>query len=279
MAREYARQAGESAAVAQALFEMELPRSAGDTMPASVPGAVLALADRLDLLLGLFVVGANPTGSSDPFGLRRAALGVVSLLRTVPELRAVTLDVGLAAAAEALRGQGIDAQAAKLAEAREFVVRRYEQQLLDAGTEHDLIAAVLPLATAPATADETLAELAGQIERDEFVELVAAIQRVQRIVPAGTSADYDATRLTEPAELALHEAFATVDGDATDLATFAAEAARLVAPVTAFFDSVLVMAEDPLVKAARLGLLAAIGAWAAPVLDWSAISLGALRRG
>jgi glycyl-tRNA synthetase len=71
MAREYARRAGESEAVAQALFDMELPRSAGDAMPASGPGAVLALADRLDLLLGLFVVGANPTGSSDPFGLRR----------------------------------------------------------------------------------------------------------------------------------------------------------------------------------------------------------------
>jgi glycyl-tRNA synthetase len=203
---------------------------------------------------------------------------VVSLLRTVPRLRAVTLDAGLAAAAEALRGQGIDAPAAKLAEAREFVVRRYEQQLLDAGAEHDLIAAVLPLAIAPAAADETLAELTGQIERAEFVELVAAIQRVQRIVPAATSSDYDATRLTEPAELALYEAFATARGSTPDLATFAAVAGPLVAPIAAFFDAVLVMADDPELRAARLGLLAAIQQWAGPVLDWSAISLGARRR-
>ncbi|HEX4223436.1 MAG TPA: glycine--tRNA ligase subunit beta, partial [Pseudonocardiaceae bacterium] len=277
MAREYARRSGESAAVAQALFEMELPRSAGDAMPGSVPGAVLALADRLDLLVGLFVVGANPTGSSDPFGLRRAAVGVVSLLRTMRELRPVTLDIGLAAAGEALLAQGIEVPAAKLGEAREFVVRRYEQQLLDAGTEHDLIAAVLPLAVAPAAADATLAELAGLIERDEFTELVGAIQRVQRIVPAGTPSQYDASRLTEQAELALHEAFVKIKGDNQDLATFAAVAGQLVVPIATFFDAVLVMADDPQLRAARLGLLAAIKEWAGSVLDWQAISLGARR--
>jgi glycyl-tRNA synthetase len=176
-----------------------------------------------------------------------------------------------------LRGQGIEVPAAKLAEAREFVVRRYEQQLLDAGAEHDLIAAVLPLAGAPAAADAALAELAGQIERDGFLELVGAIQRVQRIVPAGTSSEYDAGRLVEPAELALHEVFVKVRGEDQDLATFTAVAGQLVAPVAAFFDAVLVMADDPQLRAARLGLLAAIKEWAASVLDWQAISLGARR--
>jgi glycyl-tRNA synthetase len=265
--------------VAQALFEMELPRSAGDALPASVPGAVLALADRLDLLVGLFVVGANPTGSSDPFGLRRAAVGIVTLLRTIPQLRPVTLDVGLAAAADALRGQGIEVPAAKLAEAREFVVRRYEQQLLDAATEHDLIAAVLPLAYAPATADATLAGLVEQVGRAEFIELVGAIQRVQRIVPADTPSAYDPGRLTEQAEVALHEVFVKIQGQdqGSDLATFTEAAGQLVGPVAAFFDAVLVMADDPQVRAARLGLLAAIREWAGPVLDWRAISLGARR--
>ena len=74
---------------------MELPRSAGDALPASVPGALLSLADRFDLLAGLFGTGANPTGSSDPFGLRRAALGAVSVLRAFPDLRAITLPSAL----------------------------------------------------------------------------------------------------------------------------------------------------------------------------------------
>ena len=72
-------------------YEMELPRSAGDAAAATAPGALLALADRFDLLAGLFAIGAKPTGSSDPFGLRRAALGVVAILREHPDAAGVTL--------------------------------------------------------------------------------------------------------------------------------------------------------------------------------------------
>src|SRR5689334_23632202 len=110
---------------------MEQPRSAGDALPASTAGALLALADRLDLLLGLFAVGANPTGSSDPFGLRRAALGVVNILRAFPELVQITLERGLDAAAARLTKQGVMVPENALFEAREFAIRRYEQQLLD----------------------------------------------------------------------------------------------------------------------------------------------------
>ena len=106
MAAEYALRSGEPAAVAQALSDTELPRSAGGTLPRTLPGAVLALADRLDLLAGLFAVGASPTGSSDPFGLRRAALGVTAILRAWPPLEPVTLTAGLDAAAAQLRRPG-----------------------------------------------------------------------------------------------------------------------------------------------------------------------------
>jgi glycyl-tRNA synthetase len=279
MAREYALRSGESGEVASALYEMELPKSAGDSLPATAPGALLSLADRLDLLIGLFAVGANPTGSSDPFGLRRAALGAVAVLRSVPALRRVTLSHGLAVAADLFRAQGVDVPEAAMANAREFAVRRYEQQLLDAGHDHRAVSAVLPLADSPMAADETLAELERRTGDADFANLAAVLQRVRRIVPADVAAGYDTTVLTEPVELALVDVLGKVavevDGPAsTTLAEFAEAAAALVGPVNAFFDGVLVMADDPAIRAARLGLLATIRDMAAGVLDWQALGAG-----
>ncbi|WP_260193237.1 glycine--tRNA ligase [Actinophytocola gossypii] len=273
MAREYAVRAGEPAEVAQALFDMERPRSAGDAAPATVPGAVLALADRFDMLVGLFAVGAAPTGSSDPFGLRRAAAGVITILRAHPGLREITFARGLSVAAEHVRAQGIEVAEETLAEVAEFMRRRQEQQLLDAGHDHRHVAAVLALP--PATAAETLAELESRQGDEEFAALVAALQRVRRIVPPETTATYDPARLTEPAEAALHQSLTKVSatlGDGTsDLAEFVATASGLTAPINTFFDDILVMAEDQDVRRARLGLLAAIRDLAAPTLDWQAL--------
>jgi glycyl-tRNA synthetase len=300
MAREYALRSGESDEVARALFDMELPRTAGGTLPESVPGALLAVADRLDLVAGLFSVGANPTGSSDPFGLRRAALGVVGILRAVPALRPVTLTRGLAVAADRLRAQGVEVPETALADAREFTVRRYEQQLIDAGHDHHLVSAVLPLADSPAVADDTLAELGRRVGDADFADLVAALQRVRRIVPADTAAlgvgvgaapgggaapgngaaPGDGAVLTEPAEVALVAAVRSVGATVTSartLAEFADAAVGVVGPINAFFDAVMVMAEDPAVRAARLGLLAAVRDLAAGYLDWDALGTALVR--
>ncbi len=273
MAREYAARSGEPQAVAEALFDMERPRSSADRPPATAPGAVLALADRFDMLVGLFAVGAAPTGSSDPFGLRRAAAGVIAILRAHPSLSDVTLSRGLAAAAAHVRAQGIEVREETLAEVAEFVVRRYEQQLLDAGHDHRHVAAVLPLADAPAAAEATLREIEQRVGDAEFAALVAALQRVRRIVPADTAAEYDPARLTEPAEAALHQELVKAkDAMATPaLADFVLAATPLTAPINTFFDDILVMAEDAQVRAARLGLLATIRDLAAPVLDWQAL--------
>jgi glycyl-tRNA synthetase len=225
-------------------------------------------------------VGASPTGSSDPFGLRRAALGVTAILRAWPPLEPVTLTAGLDAAAAQLRRPGAAAGAAALAQARDFIVRRLEQQLLDSGADHRQVAAVLPLADAPAAAGRTLAELAGLAGQPEFTSLAAALQRVRRIVPAGTAAAYDPGLLTEPAEVALDQALARVraalgagrpTAGTPGLAEFAEQARPLTGPVNAFFDRVLVMSDDPRQRETRLGLLATIRDLAAPVLDWAAL--------
>ncbi len=271
MAREYAVRAGEPEGVARALYEMELPRSAGDALPESRAGALLSLADRFDLLAGLFGIGANPTGSSDPFGLRRAALGAVSVLRAFPELRELTLSRALSLAAEGLAPGGESSAEGALEAAREFAVRRYEQQLLDAGHDHRFVQAVLPLADAPARAYEALGELTSLVGDPGFAALVAALQRVRRIVPADVVAGYDPEALVEPAEVALHKALGEVPGGVVGVAAFVGAAGGLSGTVDTFFEEVLVMADDPAVRAARLGLLATIRDLAAPVLDWQAL--------
>jgi len=281
MAREYARRAGETEAVAQALYEMELPRTAGGALPETLPGVFLALADRFDLLAGLFAVGAEPTGSSDPFGLRRAALGVVRILRARPELVKLGLDDALDAALALIDEHGVKRSAGLRDEIREFIVRRYEQLLLDEGHDYRHVQAVLPLANRPYVAEQTLRELGrrtgvaeGAAADPAFAELVTALQRVRRIVPEGTAAEYDPKVLVEPEELNLHQEYVKVREALSpdyELAEFADAAHALVVPINTFFDAVLVMAEDTNLRAARLGLLASIRDLADRVLDWSAL--------
>ncbi|ABD10653.1 glycyl-tRNA synthetase, beta subunit [Frankia casuarinae] len=290
MAREYARRAGEPEAVAVALFEMELPRRAGDQLPDTAPGGLLALADRLDLLVGLFALDAAPTGSSDPFGLRRAALGVAAILGSRPELAGLTVTGALARAAR-LTPVPVSAEALEAAET--FVRGRYVQQLLDTGVDHRLVGAVGPLTGTPARAAATLVTLRQLVQGESapaagFAALAAALQRVRRIVPAGTPAVLDAQRLTEPAEIDLLEVvtalvrrLASSGADSAVTAETAAgaisldelvvAAGDLPAAVDAFFDAVMVMADDPAVRAARLGLLAWIRDLTTGALDWEAL--------
>jgi glycyl-tRNA synthetase len=172
-----------------------------------------------------------------------------------------------------VRAQGIEVSSSTVDDVVEFVTRRFEQQLLDAGHDHRHVAAVVALP--PATADETLAEIGHRVGDADFATLVAALQRVRRIVPADTTAGYDPARLAEPAEAGLHQALVKVTeslgAGPHSLAGFVASAANLTAPINTFFEDILVMAEDPAVRAARLGLLATIRDLAAPVLDWQAL--------
>ncbi len=272
MAREYAIRAGESEAVAQALFDMELPRHASDALPASMPGAVLALADRFDLLVAMFALGAKPTGSSDAFGLRRAALGVVRILRGTPQLSSVTIGAGLAAAADRLRSQGIDVSDDAVTKARDFVVARFAQQLRDENVPADFVNAVLPGAETPRKAVDTLEALRSRADDESLRSLVAAVQRMARIVPEGTAPAYDPDVLTEPAETELAGAVRSLgDWSEGTMPEFVEAAAGLVELVNTFFDDVLVMADDPAVRQARLGLLSTVVARSPRAVDWAAL--------
>ena len=277
VAREYAARTGEPQAVADALYETEQPKTSADALPASVPGALLALGDRFDLLMAMFAIGAKPTGSSDPFGLRRAALGVVRILRDQGPVGQALADLsirsGLEAAAVRLRSQGVEVSDESVDAALEFTVGRYAQLLRDEGTSVHLIDAVLPGAATPGEATTALAQAEALRGDEGFRSIVASLQRIGRIVPEGTATAYDASRLTEPAEVELREALEGLpEGSSADLETFAAQGKALVDPVARFFDDILVMAEDPEVRAARLGLLASVRAAAPRQVDWSALS-------
>ncbi|GAB49923.1 glycine--tRNA ligase [Mobilicoccus pelagius] len=281
VAREYALRKGEPEAVAQALYEMEQPHTAVDAVPASVSGALLALGDRFDLLMAMFALGAKPTGSSDPYGLRRAALGVVRILREahaggpLAPLSGVTVTDGLTAAAARLREQGITVSDDAVASAAEFTTGRLAQLLRDEGVGADLVATVLPAADRPGSLAQALADVTTLREgdrADELEALVEALVRIERIVPAGTAATYDAALLTEPAEVELRESLERLASH-DDLPGYLAAVgdAGLVPAIARFFDDILVMAKEEDVKAARLGLLAAVRATAPTGIDYRAL--------
>lgn len=264
MARDYALHAGEDRPVAQAVYEAELPRNTGDVLPASVPGALLSLADRLDLVTGLAATVGLPTGSSDPFAVRRAVLGLLAVHRATPALAGFSLAEGLEMAAAA---QPVPVSAEVLSAAADFLAKRLEQVLTEEGHPIDRVRAVLLHAARPALADVLLGQLATAVTDPGFLAVAAAVQRSRRIVPAGTPAGYDPTTLKEPAELALHAAVVGVP-PFSDVSSFVTATQGLVAPVGTFFDEVFVMADDPALRAARLGLLATVRDLGDGLLDW-----------
>ena len=277
MAREYALTAGESEAVAQALYEMELPRHHADQLPASTIGKLLALADRFDLLVGMLAVGAKLTGTSDPYGLRRAALGIVRILRAAPELADFTLPFGLATAAEQLRSGGSTVDTSVLTVAQELLDTRFAQRLRDEQVPAALISAVAPSATeSPLRADQLRADIETSITEhgQQFFDLVEALQRVIRILPPDAPHSHDASLLSTEAEAGLVDALADVAKlPVMPLAEWTSHSSRLVAALQKFFEDVLVMADQSDLRAARLGLLAAVLETAPSGIDWQAVHL------
>lgn len=274
IAREYARKAGEPESVTEALFETELPRHHNDRLPETIPGALLALADRFDLLVAMLAVGAKLTGTSDPYGLRRAALGIVRILRAHPALEPVSYRVGLDAAARTLREQGITVDDEILDTATELLSTRYEQRLRDEGIAIALIEATRAAASRPWRADHLQREIeqARTEQGHQFAELVEGLQRIMRILPPDTPADFDPALLTEPAEQHLITV-STALSDSRDqpLPAWASSAAPLSEALRRFFDDILVMSEDPALRAARLGLLTSVLQAAPRDIDWRSV--------
>lgn len=261
---------GEPPELSLAIEEHYLPRFSGDQLPSAALGLTVALADRLDTLTRTFALGLKPKGSADPLGLRRAAGGVVALLLhaglriELPGLlrgadrAGASASAGLAAAPV---GALSDEQ---LAELVGFVMDRARAALTEshatdvvnavfASRDHDVVALAARCAAMSALAADPA-----------FEELKTTFKRVMNITKDHTTTAFDPAALVEPAELALAARF----GEARDRARACAEASdfagalhalvTLKGPVDAFFDAVLVMAPEPALREARLGLLSAI---------------------
>jgi glycyl-tRNA synthetase beta chain len=271
----YARHDNESVAVAEAIEDHYKPRFAGDALPRGQVGLIVALADKLETLVGLFGVGQLPTGDKDPFALRRHALGVVRMLieASVP----IDLDQLVALAVPAFGSLIEDPTAPLLA----FIYERLAGSLRE-GYSAQEVDAVLSLE--PRRLSEVNARLAAVrafASLPEAASLAAANKRVGNIlkkVEGAVEAKVDAALLKEPAEVALDKALAAVSQRAgIDFANHRLEAsllalAELRAPVDAFFDSVMVNAEDPALRANRLGLLASLHAAMNRVADLSKLA-------
>ncbi len=272
----YARAEGLRDGVAIAIEDHYKPRFAGDALPRNHSGTVLALADKLETLVGLFGIGQLPTGDKDPFALRRHALGVIRIL--VEKNLPLELSELLAGAVPAFV-DSIENPSAQLAE---FFNDRLAVALRDQGYSAQEVDAVLALKPARlGDVPKRLAAVRSFAALPEATALAAANKRIGNILKKAdgeVSAQVDAGLLKEPAEAALAVALAEV-GPAADrlfeLHDYEASLKALAAlrtPVDAFFDGVMVNADDPALRANRLGLLASLHAAMNRVADLSRLA-------
>ena len=269
MGREYARLSGEPEAVAGAIFEHYLPRGQGDALPQTRPGLALGIASRLDSLVGLFAVGLAPTSSADPFGLRRDALGLVQGLAGLAQ--SFDLRPALQAAAGLMPVAVSDKV---LADVLSFIRDRLYVWLRDQGLPHDVVSAVLAeQAHDPARATAASQELAALVQASDWGDVFTAYARCKRIVRALPEVyPLAPEHYTEPATLGLYEASESANqriSETRNVTGLGAILRDLQASINRFFTDVLVMAEDPAVRQARLALVQRIAALPDGIADLS----------
>jgi glycyl-tRNA synthetase beta chain len=282
MGRYYALADGEPDEVAAAIEEQYLPRFAGDRLPVTATGQLLALADKLDTIAGIFVIGQRPTGNRDPFGIRRAALGVIRILIEGE------LDLDLPALLrEAVAAQPVECRDEDMvSEIVEFLHERLRGYYLEGSgallAGHDAFEAVL--ARRPASLLDFHMRLAAVLEFQRLeaaAALAAANKRIANILrqaEAETAGEVNSTLLGQDAERALHEAVRAMEAEIRPLvgARRYREALERLATlrdtVDRFFDDVLVMAPEADLRRNRLALLAGLRALFMGIADVSRLA-------
>lgn len=264
MGKYYAQHDGEPADVCAALEEQYWPRFAGDRVAETRSGIALALADKLDTLAGIFAIGQKPTGTRDPFGLRRAALGV---LRTILERQ---LDLDLRQLIEtAVAAQPVEKKPEVVDEVWTFIMERLRASYLEGENDRSVTTEMFDAVLASRTqsvldVDVRLRALARFLKMPEAESLAAANKRIVNILrkaPADLTGAVDTSRLQDGAERQLFEHVLSMERAVNplfarrDYAQALTQLASLRDDVDRFFDSVMVMAEDAEVRANRLGLL------------------------
>jgi len=257
---EYARLDGEKEAVAAAIAEHYMPVRAESKLPDTLVGAVVGLADRLDTLVGCFAIGERPTGNKDSFGLRRQAIGLISIIRG--------LDLSLSLnemLSHALAGYGktVEAGPEVIDQVLDFIRLRFENELLAAGVYEQ---GVVEAATSVAFDDPRdcllrIEALHAMRTRDAFVVLSGSFKRIRNITRENFATNVEEELLVEDAEKKLYGVVQDVQSEALPLIEQQAYdkalgvLLRMKEPVDRFFDKVMVMADDEAVRRNRLNLL------------------------
>ncbi len=277
MGREYALLEGEDPRVATAIFEHYLPTQAGGELPSDDVGAFVSLADKIDTICGCFSVGLIPTGTADPYALRRCAIGILAIILkrgyaiSIPEL--VQKSVALLEAKRQRPAEEI------VAEVVEFIRLRLVNMLTGQGFPQDVVDAVLSAAfSEPLDAVDRVRALADLKGREDFEPLSVAFKRVGNIIKGGLDTPVKSALLAADCEKTLFAELQQVQGQVAELVAgrnypAALEAiAGLRAPVDAFFEGVMVMDKDEAVKNNRLALLTSIAGLFKGVADFSRIA-------
>ena len=249
MGREYALLDGETKAVAQAIDEHYMPRFAGDSQPASVAGRIVSLADKIDTIVGTFSRGLIPTGSQDPFALRRQALGIVNMLKEAQYH--ISLSQLVAKAMELLKIADAGQQVKLQKDVADFMKLRLKNVLADAGIRYDVVDAVF------VTVDDIYgvflrAQAVNEAVKQDMEKTIQAFVRTGNIARKAedVQAAVEAGLLAEQVEKDLCKAYEAVASKvekevaAQDYAGAIATLSQLAAPIDAFFDGVMVMDKD-----------------------------------
>lgn len=276
----YAAASGETAQVAQAIEQHYRPRFAGDEAPDTVVGKIVAIADKLDTVCGLFAVGQGPTGSSDPFALRRSAIGIVAMLsgKDAVEVSLVAaIDAALASYAQ--QGIELDTDAARR-DVIEFFITRTKVMMRDAGNSIDAIEAVLSAGIQePVELINRVSALeAARSEQPEvFEDLATAYARANNLCDSKLGTEVNEGLLSE-VEQALVSAVGQAESNVAsalennNYAAALSELAALRKPIDLFFENTMVMDEDQTLRENRLRLLNSFVAVFANVADFALLS-------
>ena len=276
----YAAASGETAQVAQAIEQHYRPRFAGDEAPDTVVGKIVAIADKLDTVCGLFAVGQGPTGSSDPFALRRSAIGIVAMLSGKDAVE-VSLVAAIDAALASYAQQGIEFDTdAVRRDVIEFFITRTKVMMRDAGNSIDAIDAVLSAGIQePVELINRVSalEAARSEEPEVFEDLATAYARANNLCDSKLGTEVNEGLLSE-VEQALVRAVCQAESNVAsalennNYAAALSELAALRKPIDLFFENTMVMDEDQALRENRLRLLNSFVAVFANVADFALLS-------
>ena len=277
MGEKYSLLDGENPAVATALFSHYLPRHADDILPPDLIGSLIGIADRLDTICGFFGVGLKPTGTADQYGLRRHALAIINII----DANGLHIDLqdAIGQSLELLKDQVSREPQEVLGEVLDFFQTRLHHRLVGEGLEFETVAAVL--ATGLGDVEEAVAKaraLEDFRRSPDFPALAVGFKRVINISRGYAAGAIDELLLEYPEERLLLEATLVMEGEVAgalekrDYPAALKALANLKGPVDAYFDKVLVMAEDERLRQNRLSLLARISATFLRMADFSRIT-------